>query len=404
MTARPDNPSSPGPGYSQEFLRLVDELERHGLLDDPAATAGLMALGMNPDDQEARQFVGDILAPFRMADIACPNTFLPLPAPGAVDGTFRFAAVESQEDNHVGLNEDELSQGIIIVGAAGSGKTVTVINLLFSVIKAGLNVLFWAFTKKDDLQGFAKLFPGQVNVFQEDTPYNALNPMGTNIQTHPSAIARLLLHGDDVLPGTADFLADVIGQLYRAHGIYSGSQKYPTWAEVYNHISGAKVMTNMMRYYTTVLRAKIRTLLETSGEALNFRQGLDLRHAAGTNTVFKQSLDMAPSIRRFHLLSILTWLFNFRRSFSFEELSHMPLVIVCIDDAADVFDARLEKRGELPPIFDLVTMARQYRIVFACSTQIPELLGRAIWDNHGSGVFFRLPGLESRKKTGEGLG
>lgn len=404
MTSRPDSPSSSGPGYSPEFLRLVEEAERYGLLDEPAVSASLMALGMNPEDKEALLLVDDILAPHRMAEAISPNPFLPSPRPGEVDGPLRCAAVESQEHNHVGLNEAELSQGMIIVGAAGSGKTVTIINLLACIIKAGLNVIFWAFTKKDDLQGLAKLFPGQVNVFGDGTPQNTLDPMGTDVQTHPGVIARLLLHGDDVLPGTADFLADVIYRLYKENGVCAGSDKYPAWAEVYSNILKIKPVDNMTKYYRTVLLAKVRALLETSGEALNYRRGLDLRHTVSTNTVFKQSLEMPPPIRRFDLLSILTWLFNHRRTFSFEELAHMPLIIVCIDDAAEVFDARLEKRGDLPPIFDLVTMARQYRISFICSTQIPELLGRSIWDNHGAVVCFRLPGLESRKKAGEVLG
>ena len=267
-----------------------------------------------------------------------------------------------------------------------------------------MSTIFWASTKKGDFAGLKKLYPGRVNVFDEDTPYNHLDPMGNNLQTHPSSISRLLLHGDDVLPGTADFLADIIYLLYRGHGVYDGSEEYPTWSEVSSYISAIKPKDNMTKYYRTMLRTKLRLLSETFGPALSYRKGLDLRHTVSANTVFKQSLDMPPSIRRFHLLSILTWLFNYRRRFSFEAISEMQLVVLCIDDSAEVFDSRLERKGDLPPIFELVTMARQYRIGFVCATQIPELLGRAIWDNHGTTICFRLPGMESRKKVGEVLG
>lgn len=304
----------------------------------------------------------------------------------------------------VALNENELGQGVIIVGAAGGGKTVTIINLLVSIMEAGLNVIFWAFTKKDDLPGLTKLCPGKVNVFDDDIPPNDLDPMGNNAQTHPGSIARLLLCGDDVLPGAADFLADVISARYKSHGIHDGSENCPVWSEIYSDILGISSKDNMTKYYRTFLLAKLRALLDALGKGLNFRRGLDLRHAVSKNAVFKQNQVLPPAIRRFRLLSVLTWLFNHRQLFSFEEIARMPLIVICIDDAAEVFDVRLEKRGDLPPIFDLVTMARQYRIAFVCSVQIPELLGRAIWDNHGTTICFRLPSLESRKKVSEVLG
>ncbi len=236
------------------------------------------------------------------------------------------------------------------------------------------------------------------------TPYNHLDPAGEDIRTHSLTIARLLLHGEDVLPGTADFLADTISTLYRENGVFNGSEKYPTWAEVDSRIAVTKPTDNMTKYYRTVLHAKLRALLESFGGALNFRKGLDLRRTAEKNTVFIQGLNIPPSIRRFHLLEHLTRLFNHRRRFSFEAIAKMPLIVVVIDDAAEIFDIGLERRKELPPIFELITMARQYRIGFVWATQIPELLGRAAWDNQGTSICFRLPSNESRKKVGEVLG
>jgi len=267
-----------------------------------------------------------------------------------------------------------------------------------------VSALFDAYSKKDDLPGLANLYPGRVNVFDERTPYNHLDPMGDSPQAHALTTARLLLHGEDILPGTADFLADAIIFLYRQNGVLDGSEKYPTWAEVYDYVSSIKPFDNMTKYYRTVLRAKIRALIDAFGPALTYRKGLDLRHTAHMNNVFVQGSAMLPSTRRFHLLDHLTRRFTDRRRSSFDEISQMQLRICVIDDAAEVFDIGLERRGDPPPIFELLTMARQYRIAFVFASQIPELLGRAAWNNHGTTICFRLPNRESRMKVGEVFG
>lgn len=267
-----------------------------------------------------------------------------------------------------------------------------------------MSVLFDAYSKKDDFPGLAERYPGRVNVFDERTPCNHLDPMGDSPETHALTTSRLLLHGENVLPGTADFLADAITFLYKRGGVLAGSEKYPTWAELYEHVSSIKPFDNMTKYYRTVLLAKIRALMHAFGSALNYRKGLDHRHTANMNNVFVQGSAMLPSIRRFHLLDHMTRRFNGRRRASFDEIARMPLRICVVDDSAEIFDIGLERRGDLPPIFELLTMARQYRIGFVFASQIPELLGRAAWDNCGTLICFRLPSQESRRKVGEVFG
>jgi hypothetical protein len=119
-----------------EFLKLVDEVERHGLWSNEDAVAALSALGNNPQDEVARRILTDQLAPYREFDAISPNPFLPLPQPGAVDGPFRFGKVIGQEENYIGLTEAELNLNIGIFGQIGYGKTVTIVNLLVSILEA----------------------------------------------------------------------------------------------------------------------------------------------------------------------------------------------------------------------------------------------------------------------------
>lgn len=80
------------------FADLVGEVEKHGLLSSPAILASLIAVGRNSDDIRAREHLDFCLTIPRMAETFSPNPFLPLPEPGQVDGTFRFASVEGYEE------------------------------------------------------------------------------------------------------------------------------------------------------------------------------------------------------------------------------------------------------------------------------------------------------------------
>lgn len=131
-----DRKKAPPVNPEAEFMKLVDEVERHGLWDNEDAVAALSALGSNPQDEVARQILMDHLAPHKEFDAISPNPFLPLPRPGQVDGPIRFAKVADQEDNCIGLTEAELNCNVGIFGQAGFGKTVTIVNLLVSILEA----------------------------------------------------------------------------------------------------------------------------------------------------------------------------------------------------------------------------------------------------------------------------
>ncbi len=156
---------SQAPDPNAALMKLVDEIERYGLWGNEDLVALLSALRENPQDEVSKQLLDDQLTPYRAADVIWPNPFLPLPLPGAVDGPFRFGRVAGLEDSFIGLTESELNFNVGIFGQAGFGKTVTITSLLVSIAEAKSNVIFWAFSKKEDYPGLAKLYPGRINVF-----------------------------------------------------------------------------------------------------------------------------------------------------------------------------------------------------------------------------------------------
>ena len=114
---------------------LIKEVAEHSM-SEPDMLAALSAVVGNPDDLDAREFLDARLAPHRAISKAFKDPFSSRPMMGEANGPFRFAMVDGQEDNKVGLTEEELNHNVIVVGEAGFGKTVTIVNLLVSILEA----------------------------------------------------------------------------------------------------------------------------------------------------------------------------------------------------------------------------------------------------------------------------
>jgi len=118
------------------FMKLVDEVDDYGLWDDEDVVDALWAVSDHPEDLTARRILDDLLAPYRELQEISPNPFLPLPRRGEVDGPFRIGKIAGQEDNYIGLTEAELNLNVGIFGQIGYGKTMTIVNLLVSILEA----------------------------------------------------------------------------------------------------------------------------------------------------------------------------------------------------------------------------------------------------------------------------
>ena len=85
-------------GSWNDLASLVQEAHEGNLLAKPEVQACLFALGLDPQDGVAREMLDMQLDAFRVERLFVPNPFLPLPEPGEIDGTFRFACVEGHEE------------------------------------------------------------------------------------------------------------------------------------------------------------------------------------------------------------------------------------------------------------------------------------------------------------------
>ncbi|MFC1679993.1 hypothetical protein ACFL2T_07275 [Elusimicrobiota bacterium] len=118
------------------LVQRFEQFEELGVLsNDPTALSDVASL-LDPEDVEARKRVDARLAVHQILNLIAPDPFPNRPKPGEVDGKYRFATVDGDIDNAVGLDEGHLNLSMTVCGQAGFGKTNFVIGLLLTIMEA----------------------------------------------------------------------------------------------------------------------------------------------------------------------------------------------------------------------------------------------------------------------------
>lgn len=398
------NPIVPAASISPPWQRSVDAGKISDLISkcrdlnlgvDPMVQAAIHALSQSPTNQQAYEYLQRRLLALKAWEVQSGRLWLGAPPNGEqVSGVFRLGCVPiDAPTSELHLTASEVLRGILVVGQSGSGKSVQLCHLLWrNHMTPGLK--FMLITKKTDERGWAKVAKERVNVFPASTPFNHLNCMGRAPNSHASMIANLFSFSTGTMFGTQAVLENFLLRLIsRAHDSH-----FPTWNNVLAYIRSIDEKDRRMREYLTSLEVRIQGLVNAFGPAINYTQGVDLRYVIQSHSIFELPIDATPEIRRFHVLFLLSWVFAYRRSLSREQLEKEPVLAIVLDDAHEFFDKKMEEQGNLPSTFEILTMARSYRVCFVVATHVPERLATHLWDNHLTTLAYRLPSEESRKK------
>ena len=385
-----------------QFNDAVEIFKRTGLLGVLAVQSAISTLGANPNDQMANETLARCLAWARAHEAQFGKSSLNRPpASGAVDGFIRLGAcVGNSALNQVGLLPQELAQNIIVAGMQGSGKS----NFLKGFMLSNLDnpmLNFWEFTKKTDERGLLLHSRRPLVVLTCTDPFSHPNSMGLKPERHASTLASAFTFSNNIWLGPEAVLTETITRLYEK------IKAPPTWKEIRGYIKAIRSNDRSMREYLASLDIKIGYLIQAFGTAFDKRRGVDLRTLLNTHAIFEIPLDCPPEVRRFHVLHILLWAFNFRRAWfqtlTEEQIRQVPILVCVLDDAHEFFCAEQERarKDSLPPFYELVTCARACKMALVVATHTPEGLSKVLWDCHGTTVCFRLPGKASRDKVAE---
>ena len=359
--------------------------------------AAIGAAALNPSDSYASDTVSTRLESYRALSKLFPQPWEVSPIPGSLDGPYRIGSSMQLSGDSVGLKKTHLP-GVLVLGRTGSGKSTLFYSLIDSLLDDP-QVRVNYFTKKPEDAGLM-LMPGRhFNWIPFGCPLNYLEPNGLPLNRLPSFLATLLGHALNFWSGSQGLLAGAIEGLLKDQGAFEGKTNFPTIRDLLTSLYKFKPRERRLMDQLGGLREKLEDLARALGDGGSYSRGLSLPSVEGENKIFFTPTDIPPGIARFHVLYLHAWQFERRRLLSPEALAREPFVVNIFDDATNFFHIDLErqgaKEGNLPPLFDLMTMQRSLRLGSVIATHAPQMLARCVADGRSATICLPLPGGEA---------
>jgi hypothetical protein len=322
-----------------------------------------------------------------------PNPFRPYPGRevyGPVFLGFAHQGSFSKEACPAGLTLEELSQHILIIGRTGSGKT----NLIFFMLQSILgNFPVWIFDFKKDYRYLLRSRSDMLVIDWKDLRFNPLRPPqnvdpGEWLQVFTNTFCEAL----GLLYGSKTMFRAVVDKLYQDYGVYSGSEKYPSFIELQQAFSGLN-----LNYWKERVRAdyfqrclsRVDDCVTVLGKVFNCRKGFPLEWMLEKNVIFELHGLADSELQNLLLILLLSYVFMYR--IANEHRGGLRHVMV-FDEAKRVFDINRERMPAegIPTIAILASQVREFGEALIVSDQMIRLLGESIKSNVATKVCMSL--------------
>lgn len=302
----------------------------------------------------------------------------------------------------VGLYPHELQQNILLCGRAGAGKTNFIYFLLESLLRMGIP--FWIVDFKQDYRHLLRK-TSDVLIFNSRTfRFNPLRcPPGTEpvkwLQTFCEVFCQVFFTGAST--ASKNLLLSVVDRLYQEHGVYDGTDSYPTLVELDGRLdpsnfAGKVHSQDLQRMYTCL--NKTRPLVRLLESMLREDPGFDLEALLNRNVVFEFD-GLTNEYQEFLINILLFRVFLYR----IDNGQRGPLRHTLIYDEAKMVYAQ-DRAKPSSHITRLTSMAREFGEALIVSDQMPSSLGEAIKANVFTTITQNLSSMKDIQAMAYGMG
>jgi len=326
------------------YGKRLDDLWRTFLLVD-AKTRSLMEASLRAE-------LADLGASFDDAEIL----LVPPPAERAAGdiplGTVHYAG---KPVCPFGVRVQELASHTFIGGRTGTGKTTICFSLLKGLAERGIPwlALDWKRNYRDllGLPGFDKLDIYTVGRSVAPFSFNPLQPPpGTEALVHLKRLADILGHAYFLGEGVAYLLQEALNAVYTEAGVYEGSGRWPTMADVRDWLLAYPAKGRQAAWMDSALRAVGVLCFGEMGRVLNARAPLDPAALLDRNVVLELDA-LSNSDKTFLTEALLSWIHAYRLAQpGRERLKH----VLVIEEAHHILNRKQQESSGKELITDIL--------------------------------------------------
>lgn len=284
---------------------------------------------------------------------------LPPPEPGVLAGWLRLGDVvyPNRQPTPFGLDQGELIQHVGIFGRSGAGKTNTVFCLIRSLLERDVPFLIFDWKRNyRDLLAAPWVPQGKVAALTAGRNLAPLHlnplrpPPGTGPQTWLKKIIEIMAHAYFLGEGVMYLLQEAIDACYRKHGIYEGSNRYPTFHDVHVHLKARKVTGREANWMASTLRTLGALTFGPMADTVCAKNPTDIKALLRHNVVLE--LDTLTDTDKIFLVeSLLLHIHHLRLTEGEREtLKHVMIV----EEAHHVFLRSKQELSGGEPITDVI--------------------------------------------------
>ncbi|MFQ6120031.1 MAG: ATP-binding protein [Methanosarcinales archaeon] len=291
-----------------------------------------------------------------------------------------------------GLNEEEWTKHICIVGMTGVGKT----NLVFQILKEfkKKNKPFLVFDWKKNYRDLL-----QLNEFKDIKVYTVgreliqfkfnplIPPKGTDPGQWLMRLIDIIKHAYFLGEGVEYLLRQAIDFLYEKNGVYKGSLNFPILSEVKEFISKKDLKGRMMLWQASTLRTLASlTFKKGLGMVLDVKESLDPKELLENSIILE--LDALSDIDKVFFTEVLIlWIYEYRKNEGKREQFKHALII---EEAHHILSKRKEKAEVETIIETSLRQIREFGESVIIVDQEPQKLSESIKANTYTKISFNL--------------
>lgn len=364
-----------------ELLQLA---EKAGVQDDDRVKKALAVLWLNPENHTLRTSLQKFLLHKATPQTVDPLPFPTLPKPEEIGGEIPLGTTLT--GTQVGLQREEILQGILITGRSGAGKT----NLNYVIARElwDRNIPWLAIDlSKRNFRHLIPAIPDLIVIPWNELRFNPLrNPPGTDPRLWCQIFCDITCQVFGLQAASKSMTLDCVTDLYDTHFVYThgGTGFYPTVRELDSLLRERrkKTKSRVDMDYIDRCRNKTLTILNVLPEVTGVSKGFP-EHLLGRPMVL-ELVGLTSELQNWLVNLLLAWLV------SYVEVNEKPgglKEVIFVDEAARVFGKQF-RAGEESYLSQMARRVRQYGLALVVSDQMISSLDDSIKANSYTKICF----------------